>query len=67
MIDSIKNTYLKSWIREVVELCQPLRVHMCDGSQEEAHQLAQELVKKGTLIALNPTKKTQLLPRTFTS
>jgi len=48
---------LKQWIKEVVAKCQPASLHFCDGSQEEASRLTQELVKKGTLIALNDEKR----------
>ncbi|MET3526649.1 phosphoenolpyruvate carboxykinase (GTP) [Phenylobacterium koreense] len=36
---------------------QPDRVHWCDGSDEEWNALTAELVKSGTLKALNPQKR----------
>jgi phosphoenolpyruvate carboxykinase (GTP) len=48
---------LAEWIEENVKLCRPLRVHICDGSQEEFDRLAAEMVTTGTLIRLNPAKR----------
>ena len=28
----VKHAALNAWIREIAELCQPERVHVCDGS-----------------------------------
>ncbi len=50
------NKKLLQWIDEVAELCQPDRIHWCDGSQEEYDQLAEELVQAGTFIRLNQSK-----------
>ena len=54
MID-IKNRALKLWIDEVVSLCQPDSVHLCDGSQKEYNLLCQQMVDSGMLIKLDPT------------
>lgn len=53
----VKNHKLLKWIQEIVELCQPDRVHVCTGSQEEYDSLCQEMVAKGTLIKLNDKKR----------
>ncbi len=53
----MKNHALEKWIDEVKELCQPDRVYICDGSQEEYDRLCQEMVKSGMLIKLNETKR----------
>lgn len=50
----IPNQKASEWIQEIVELCNPDRVHLCTGSQEEYEMLCREMVEKGTLIPLNP-------------
>jgi phosphoenolpyruvate carboxykinase (GTP) len=52
---------LQAWIDEVVALCTPDAVHLCDGSQAEADAIADALVEQGTLIRLNP----KLRPNSF--
>lgn len=51
------NKKLQEWVREMAELCQPDRIHWCDGSQEEYDSLLQEAVASGAAIALNPQKR----------
>ncbi len=46
------NTKLIAWVEEIVRLCKPDRVHLCDGSQKEYHTLTQELVHHGTFVPL---------------
>lgn len=53
----MKNQALEKWINEVKELCQPDRVYICDGSQEEYHRLCQEMVKSGMFTKLNEAKR----------
>src|SRR6476469_4039796 len=55
--DYVTNTKLRAWVTEMVELCQPERVHWCDGSQEEYQALCDEMVASGTFIRLNPEKR----------
>jgi phosphoenolpyruvate carboxykinase (GTP) len=52
-----KHAGLVAWVREVAEMTQPDRVRWCDGSDEEWAELTAELVKAGTLKALNPEKR----------
>lgn len=57
MLETIKNQKLEAWIHEIVELAEPTKVHVCTGSEEEYHTLAEELVKSGTFIHLNESKR----------
>jgi phosphoenolpyruvate carboxykinase (GTP) len=41
----------------MVTLCQPDRVHWCDGSQEEYQALCEQMVGSGAFIRLNPAKR----------
>lgn len=49
----IVNKKLKAWVDEIVELCQPSSVHICDGSEKEFLALANELLEKKAFIKLN--------------
>ena len=53
----VKNDKAKDWVREIVTLCKPEKIHWCDGSQEEYDQLCREMVETGTLRKLNPEKR----------
>lgn len=53
----VKSPKLKTWIREMVELCKPDYLHWCDGSQEEYDRMCQLLVDTGTFRKLNPEKR----------
>ena len=53
----IKHEALLKWIKEIAELCQPERVHVCDGSQEEYDSLCDQMVASGTFIRLNEEKR----------
>lgn len=44
---------LQDFINTAVELCKPLSVHICDGSEEEYQALTQELIKKGIFFPLD--------------
>jgi phosphoenolpyruvate carboxykinase (GTP) len=43
------------WVEETAALTRPDEVVWCDGSEEEYHRLAGELVAKGTFTPLDPT------------
>lgn len=58
---STSHAKLRAWIDEMVALCAPDAVHLCDGSQAEADAIAEALVAQGTLIRLNPA----LRPNSF--
>jgi phosphoenolpyruvate carboxykinase (GTP) len=46
------NPKLEKWIHEVVQLCKPDSVHICDGSEEEYCSLCQKLVDHETFVPL---------------
>jgi phosphoenolpyruvate carboxykinase (GTP) len=47
------NQKLLSWVQEMAGVCQPERIHWCDGSAAENQALCDLLVKSGTFIKLN--------------
>jgi phosphoenolpyruvate carboxykinase (GTP) len=47
------NRKLLAWVEEVVKLCKPAHVHWCDGSEAESQRLCEQMVRAGTLTALN--------------
>lgn len=53
---SIANQSLIKWIEEMVKLCRPLDVHICDGSEEEYHELCKLETQSELFIQLNPAK-----------
>ncbi|MGW4382852.1 phosphoenolpyruvate carboxykinase (GTP) [Kitasatospora sp. NPDC004531] len=48
---------LVEWVNEIADLTQPDRVVWCDGSEEEYHRLAEQLVAQGTFTKLDETKR----------
>jgi phosphoenolpyruvate carboxykinase (GTP) len=53
----IKNSKARAWIEEIVALCRPEKLHWCDGSQAEYDDLCNLLVRNGTFIKLNESKR----------
>lgn len=51
------NERLLHFVAEVEALCQPDRVHWCDGTKEESEKLLEEAVAKGNAVKLNQSKK----------
>ncbi len=51
------HTALLSWVEKLTELCQPSKVHWCDGSEAENDILCEEMVQAGTFTRLNPAKR----------
>jgi len=51
------NQKLISWVNEMAALCQPERIHWCDGSDTENQKLCDLMVKSGTFIKLVEKKR----------
>jgi phosphoenolpyruvate carboxykinase (GTP) len=51
------NQKLISWVNEMAALCQPERIHWCDGSDAENQRLCDLMVKSGTFIKLDEKKR----------
>jgi phosphoenolpyruvate carboxykinase (GTP) len=52
MAYEVKNEKLKSWVREVADLCKPDAIYWCDGSKGEYDRLMAAMVTSGAAIAL---------------
>ena len=51
------NKELINWVNQMAEMCKPDSVYWCNGSEEEYHAMADQLIKKGTFIKLNEVKR----------
>jgi phosphoenolpyruvate carboxykinase (GTP) len=51
------NKALQNWVKEMAELCQPDRIHWCDGSEAENDRLFKEMVDSGATEQLDPKKR----------
>src|SRR5271154_5251509 len=47
---------VRLWVSRCVGLCQPEKIHWCDGSEQEREALIAEGVKQGVFIPLNQKK-----------
>jgi phosphoenolpyruvate carboxykinase (GTP) len=53
---SINNAHLEKWVEEMVALCKPDHVVLCDGSEQEKHRLTELAVAAKILIPLDQQK-----------
>lgn len=44
---------MAEWVQQRIQVHQPARVHLCDGSAEEYDELLEGMVRQGTMIRLN--------------
>ncbi len=52
-----KHAKLLAWVDEIAELCRPMKVEWCDGSQAEYDRLTKLMIDEGLAIALDPAKR----------
>ena len=52
-----KNQKLISWVNEWTELCQPEKIHWCDGSESENKRFLDEMTATGMCIKLDEAKR----------
>ncbi|CAF4216477.1 unnamed protein product, partial [Rotaria magnacalcarata] len=43
---------VQAWLAQMIQLCTPRAVYICDGSEEEAEMVTNKLVERGTLTQL---------------
>jgi phosphoenolpyruvate carboxykinase (GTP) len=53
----IKNKALAQWVDEVARMCQPERIHVCDGSAAEYQDMLRTMVHAGSAIWMNQEKR----------
>ncbi len=51
------NQGLKAWVEQMAALCEPERIHWCDGSQEELDMMFRLMIASGTAERLDPKKR----------
>jgi len=51
------NQNILTWVRQMADLCQPERIHWCDGSDAENEMLCDLMVKSGTFTRLDEKKR----------
>ena len=65
---NVSNRELTRWVAKMSELCKPISVHWCDGSDEEYDRLCRQMVESGTFIKLNEeTRPNSFLARSHPS
>lgn len=55
-VDDIPNTFVRQWVTECLDLVQPARVRVLDGSAQERAELLDQAVAEGVLSKLNQKK-----------
>ncbi|MEI8181364.1 MAG: phosphoenolpyruvate carboxykinase (GTP) [Desulfomonile sp.] len=53
----IENKKLGEFVEQAAEMCQPERIHWCNGSEDEYQLMIRLMVHAGTGIVLNPSKR----------
>ncbi len=52
-----RHARLERWVEEAAQMCQPDRVHWCDGSPEEYQAMLRLMTLSGVAIWLDPAKR----------
>lgn len=55
-----KNEKLKSWIKEVADMCQPDSIYWCNGTKEEYDQMMAKMITAGSAIVLRKRSRSFL-------
>ena len=55
-LSSIPNAEVRRWVEKCVELCQPDKIYVCNGSKEERAGFYKEGCATGTFVELNQKK-----------
>ena len=58
-----RHTKLAEWVNHVAVLCQPERIHWCDGSPEEYQLMLRLMVQAGTAIRMDPVRPNSIFVR----
>jgi phosphoenolpyruvate carboxykinase (GTP) len=58
-----RHARLAQWVDEVAALCQPDRVHWCDGSPQEYQEMLRLMVQAGTAIRMDPARPNSVFVR----
>jgi len=53
----VQHAKLEAWVAEMAAMCQPDRIHWCDGSAAEYQEMLRLMVQAGTAIPLDPKKR----------
>ena len=48
---------IRTWVQKYVDMMEPERIHLCDGSEEEKTFMVNGMVRAGTLIPLDQEKR----------
>jgi phosphoenolpyruvate carboxykinase (GTP) len=57
---TLKNEKLKSWIKEVADMCQPDSIYWCNGTKEEYDQMMAKMIAAGSAVVLKKRSKSFL-------
>jgi phosphoenolpyruvate carboxykinase (GTP) len=58
-----RHVRLTQWVDEVAALCQPDRVHWCDGSPAEYQEMLRLMIQAGTAIGMDPVRPNSIFVR----